>query len=125
MERGESSESASKRLKAKPQKQTEGRGRKKNGTSPDEATVTPGDWKPPSPFPGSWDDLVLSIETIDCDTDGTKWAMVKWAEVNSQGSNRRSRSLLKTAHFACPQKVPLLLLIPYPKTLIVVDADIL
>lgn len=73
--------------------------------SHDEDTLMGEAWLPQDPLPGSWEEKVIEVETIDCDDDGTKWALLKWAQTDPHGVNRRSRSLLKTAHFACPQMV--------------------
>ena len=63
------------------------------------------DWKPPVPKPGSWEDKVAKVESMEQDTYNCKWVFLQWSEPDENGRNRKSKVLLDSAHIACPQQV--------------------
>lgn len=91
-----------------PEKKKDGRGRKKRQSSPGamdiDVTIKDG-WEPPKPKMGSWEEGVLSVQTIEGNDDGTKWAYLIWADEDSNGKKRQTKALLTTCYLACPQIV--------------------
>ncbi|MCJ1282438.1 hypothetical protein MMC26_001761 [Xylographa opegraphella] len=90
-------------------KKKDGRGRKKKSsptTSPAimdvDSTLKDG-WEPPKPLPGAWEEGVLSVQTIEGNDDGTKWAYLSWADEGPGGKKRQTKALLSTCYIACPQ----------------------
>ena len=82
-----------------------GRGRRKsekqevNSISPARASD---EWKPPKPGRGTWEDLVVAVETIEAEGD-EKWAFLRWAIEDEEGNQRRTKARLSTVYLACPQ----------------------
>jgi len=87
-------------------KKKDGRGRKKKsspGVMGLEETLKDG-WEPPKPLPGAWEEGVLSVQTIEGNDDGTKWAYLSWADEGTDSSRKRqTKALLSTCYIACPQ----------------------
>jgi hypothetical protein len=63
------------------------------------------DWVPPKPRKDAWEDILLEVQTLQADDDGTKWAFVLWSVEDEHGKKRTSKVLLSTASIAAPQKV--------------------
>ena len=88
-------------------KKKDGRGRKKKsspGIMDLDSTLKDG-WEPPKPLPGAWEEGVLSVQTIEGNDDGTKWAYLSWADAGIDGKKRQTKALLSTCYVACPQVV--------------------
>ncbi|MCJ1404478.1 hypothetical protein MMC11_007704 [Xylographa trunciseda] len=87
-------------------KKKDGRGRKRKsspGLMDLDATLKDG-WEPPKPLPGAWEEGVLSVQTIEGNDDGTKWAYLSWADEGADGPKKRqTKALLSTCYIACPQ----------------------
>ncbi|MCJ1291312.1 hypothetical protein MMC34_002855 [Xylographa carneopallida] len=86
-------------------KKKDGRGRKKKsspGIMDLDSTLKDG-WEPPKPLPGAWEEGVLSVQTIEGNDDGTKWAYLSWADAGIDGKKRQTKALLSTCYVACPQ----------------------
>ncbi|MCJ1380080.1 hypothetical protein MMC17_003183 [Xylographa soralifera] len=86
-------------------KKKDGRGRKKKsspGIMDLDSTLKDG-WEPPKPLPGAWEEGVLSVQTIEGNDDGTKWAYLSWADEGIGGKKRQTKALLSTCYIACPQ----------------------
>jgi hypothetical protein len=62
-------------------------------------------WEPPKPGPGTWEEGVVSVHTIEASDDGTKWAYLMWAEEGPNGKKRQTKAKLPTCYLACPQIV--------------------
>ena len=62
-------------------------------------------WELPEPTPGAWENDVNSIETIEADDSGVKFAMLKWTAKDEQGRWRSVRAKLSTVYIACPQQM--------------------
>ena len=88
-------------------KKKDGRGRKKKsspGIMDLDSTLKDG-WEPPKPTAGAWEEGVLSVQTIEGNDDGTKWAYLSWADEGIGGKKRQTKALLSTCYIACPQVV--------------------
>ncbi|MCJ1316295.1 hypothetical protein MMC15_001616 [Xylographa vitiligo] len=86
-------------------KKKDGRGRKKKsspGIMDLESTLKDG-WEPPKPLPGAWEEGVLTVQTIEGNDDGTKWAYLSWADEGTGAKKRQTKALLSTCYIACPQ----------------------
>ncbi|MCJ1387637.1 hypothetical protein MMC18_000480 [Xylographa bjoerkii] len=86
-------------------KKKDGRGRKRKsspGVMDLDSTLKDG-WEPPKPLPGAWEEGVLSVQTIEGNDDGTKWAYLSWADEGTGGKKRQTKALLSTCYIACPQ----------------------
>jgi hypothetical protein len=87
----------------KVEKSVEKNGRKSNGKGKDPPKFD-NEWEPPEPKKDSWEDLVLSIETIEHDaSNGKLFCYLKWTLENEDQTKRHSRCLLDTCAVACPQ----------------------
>lgn len=78
--------------------------------SPDDSVKWPdvkvnSDWVPPKPRKDAWEDYLLSVHTIEVDSEGKKWAFVLWSVEDEQGRKRTSKVLLPTLSIAAPQAV--------------------
>ena len=62
-------------------------------------------WQPPKPLKDAWEDLIISVETIEANEDGTKWAFLLWAVEDEHGKKRTSKALLQSVYKAAPQAV--------------------
>ena len=65
------------------------------------------DWVPPKPTKDAWEDLIVSIETIEVEENGSKWAFLLWSIEDDYGKKRTSKALLKSVYTAAPQAVGL------------------
>ena len=62
-------------------------------------------WEPPLVKKDSWEDLVLSVETMETDGKENTYVFLLWRVVDKHGHRRRSKARLATAKIACPQAV--------------------
>ena len=62
-------------------------------------------WTPPRPTKDAWEDLIISVETIEVEDNGTKWAFLLWAQEDEHGKKRTSKALLTSVYKAAPQAV--------------------
>ena len=63
-------------------------------------------WQPPDPQPGTngnWEDLLLKVETVMVEEDGTKWAYLLWAIEDDSGKKVTTRARLSSVAIAAPQ----------------------
>ena len=84
------------------------RGRPAKGASNEDLKwpdVTTGEWTPPKPTKDAWEDLIVSIETIEVEENGTKWAFLLWSVEDENGKKRTSKAHLKSVYTAAPQAV--------------------
>ena len=63
------------------------------------------DWMPPKPRKDAWEDILLEVQTLSADPDGTKWAFVLWSVEDEKGVKRKGKVLLQSASVAAPQAV--------------------
>ena len=87
-----------------------GRGRPKKASSQDDVnslhdTGIADKWELPEPTPGAWENDVNSIETIEADDSGVKYAMLRWTAKDEHGRWRSVRAKLSTVYIACPQQM--------------------
>ena len=79
---------------------------KKEGSN--EALVWPeekrDEWQPPKAMKDAWEDLIVSIETIEQE-NGIKWVLLCWSEEDEKGKQRKSKAPLQVVYLAAPQAV--------------------
>ena len=64
------------------------------------------DWSPPASGPSTWENDVLSVETIEGDDETDEmWAYLLWTAKGKDGNWIRTRAKLKTCYLCCPQRV--------------------
>ena len=107
---GVDSSSSSKRTRAEETSARRGRRRSGKSQDVDEAIrwtelKADSNWKPPKPRKDSWEDILLKVEALESDDDGTKWAFVLWAIEDENGRKRTSKVLLDSVSIAAPQAV--------------------
>ena len=63
-------------------------------------------WQPPPPepgAPGNWEDLLLKVETVMVEGDGSKWAYLLWAHEDDDGKKITTKARLASVYTAAPQ----------------------
>ena len=80
----------------------------KNGSADLEWPLIDDNWQPPPPRKDAWEELIVSVETIEADENGQKWAFLLWAAEDSNGKKRTSKAMLASVYKAAPQAVRLL-----------------
>ncbi|KAI4150430.1 MAG: hypothetical protein LQ340_004079 [Diploschistes diacapsis] len=66
-------------------------------------TVNAESWTPPKPTKDAWEDLISSIETIEVEENGTRWAFLLWAIEDENGRKRTTKANLQSVYIAAPQ----------------------
>ncbi|MCJ1328697.1 hypothetical protein MMC10_005374 [Thelotrema lepadinum] len=82
------------------------RGRPPKGESSDNLAwpaANSDDWQPPKPIKDAWEDLLVIVETIEVEENGSKWAFIQWVAEDEHGKKRTSRAPLKAVYTAAPQ----------------------
>ncbi|KAL8829714.1 MAG: hypothetical protein Q9170_006053 [Blastenia crenularia] len=87
-----------------PAKKQKKKGRKSTSAIPDpDATPEPPPgytdvdsdaWTPPPPNDNAWDPLIMTVDTIEKDSEGELWAYLVWNEKNDDGRFNRSKARL-------------------------------